>query len=107
LVFPRSSRRTALGLGLSFGLALVACRKPPTAEECGALVQRYAETLVDKERPGLSHGERERLIAAAVASASAGPAFRTCPRQVSRSSLECAQAAFNPDEIERCLIEIP
>lgn len=88
-------------------LGLAACRKPPTPEECAGLLRRYAETSVDKERTGLSHGARERLIEAAIASASATPAFRACPERVSRASIECARDAFNPDEIERCLIDIP
>jgi hypothetical protein len=99
------ARASAVAMGALLGL--VACSKPPTADECQGLVRRYAETLVDKERSGLSHGERERLIAQAVTSATSSPAFRACPQKVSRASIECAKNAFNPDEIERCLIDIP
>lgn len=78
-----------------------------TPQDCDALVRRYAETLVDRERGGLSRGARERLIEEAVASAQASPAFRECPRRVSQASIACARDAWDPDQVERCLIPVP
>jgi hypothetical protein len=83
------------------------CRKKPTLDECDALVRRYAETLVDRERPGLSRGARERLVAQAVSDARGAPAFRRCPDEISAASLACARDAFDPDQVERCLIDVP
>ena len=95
-------RVSILILGLAAG-----CGKPPTTEECDALLRRYAETLVDRERGALSRGARERLVEEAVASARGAPAFQTCTTRVSRRSIECAKAAGDPDQIERCLIDVP
>ena len=108
-MFPLASlvRRTVACAALVLAAPTAGCGGRATQADCDALVRRYAETLVDRERAGLSRGARERLIDEAVASAQASPAFRECPQRVSQRSIACARDAWDPDQVERCLIAVP
>ena len=99
--------RLAACAGLVLVILSAGCGGRASQADCDALVRRYAETLVDRERAGLSRGARERLIVEAVASAQASPAFRECPQRVSQRSIVCARDAWDPDQVERCLIAVP
>ena len=108
LPLASSSRGGLASLALATSLAATGCGGgKATAADCAGLVRRYAETLVDRERAGLSRGARERLIEEAIASAQASPAFRECPQRISQSSIACARDAWDPDQVERCLIAVP
>lgn len=104
-MFPLTSRVLVAGSLLALSAGCGGGKATPA--DCDALVRRYAETLVDRERAGLSRGARERLIEEAVASAQASSAFRECPQRISQASIACARDAWDPDQVERCLIPVP
>ncbi len=81
--------------------------RPVNRDECSQLLERYADQLARNERPGLPASEHQRLLAEIRAAASSHRAFLACTDEVSREQMDCALAAFHPDEIERCLIPVP
>jgi hypothetical protein len=77
-----SRPRSGLGVAtLLLCCALCACSKPPSHDECEALLDHYVELLVK-----------------------ADPDFGACRERVSRSALECALNAPNADLLEQCLL---
>lgn len=96
--------------GLLLALLVVAagCRpRGPSPAECDRLLDRYTELLLRADNPRVSAAEIERHQAETRRRAASHQAFRDCPREVSREQMDCALAAFNPDEIERCLVPVP
>lgn len=90
-------------------LALGGCRRGPpvTSEECDRLLDRYVELLLRQDDPKVGSAEINRhQVETRIRAASSGP-FHRCTREVSRAQMDCALAAYNPDEIERCLVPIP
>lgn len=86
----------ALGPGVAARLG-----EHPSAAECEALVERYAEL---KERSVTEKLDPKRLGAAVEeAKRAAGPRFSACTTEVTRDELECARGAHHVDELERCL----
>jgi len=83
------------------------CRARPTPEECDRLLDRYTELLVRQDAARVTRAEIDAAQAEARARAATHPAFARCTREVSRESMDCALAAHDPDQIERCLIPIP
>ena len=81
-----------------------ACRARASAEECDRLLDRYVELLVQDRRPPPDPIEVERLKAETRARAAADQQFRSCPREVSKSQLECALGAPSADVLEQCLV---
>ena len=81
-----------------------ACRTHASSEECDRLLDRYVELLVQDRRPPPDPIEVERLKAETRARAAADQQFRSCPREVSRSQLECALGAPSADVLEQCLV---
>jgi hypothetical protein len=118
-VTPRPALRPRLAparLAARAGLALVlfailaGCRRPGppvTREECDRLLDRYADMLLHGREPPFPPDEITRRRAAIREAASRDPAFATCTRDLTREEMDCALRAFNPDEIERCLIPMP
>lgn len=104
-MLPLTSRAAVAGVSLL--LAAGCGGGQATQDDCSALVRRYAETLVDRERAGLSRGARERLIDEAVAAARTSRSFQECPARISQASIACARDAWDPDQVERCLIPVP
>lgn len=97
--------RWALLLGVA---QLAGCsRRAVTQDECERLLTRYTEMLTASERTDLSGIERGRLVADVRTSASSYAPFQRCTAEVGREQMDCALAAYNLDEIERCLIPIP
>jgi len=90
-----------LFLGL---LCLSACGKPPTHDECDALLDHYVELLVSSDRPGTSAAELHKLKLQAREKAKIDPEFATCSERVSRRAFECAMSAPNADVLEQCLL---
>ena len=90
-------------------LQLGACapRRPVTREECDRLLERYAEMLMHGEGARPSATERLHLMAEVRARAATHRPFQSCTAEVTREQMDCALAAFNPDEIERCLVPVP
>ena len=89
-------------------LAAPGCRRAPvTEDECQRLLDRYTEQLARVDRPHLATVELEKLQAEARTRAATHGPFKDCPRQLSREQMDCALGAFNPDEIERCLVPVP
>ena len=85
-------------------LALAACQKPLSADECSALLDRYTELLAGTEGRSPSAEEILRLQRDARARAAESPEFSRCTDEVSRSEWECAMKAPTVDEIEKCLL---
>jgi len=96
------SARAALAVGAVFLAA--ACGQPPNESECAALLDRYVTLLATSDRPDTNETELIRLRAEARQKAARDPAFRQCPKRVSRHQLECALAAENADRFEQCLL---
>ena len=95
-------RRAAL---LIFGLLSVnACGKPPTHDECDALLDHYVELLVSSDRPGTSAADLHKLKLQAREKAKIDPEFAACSDRVSRRAFECAMSAPNADVLEQCLL---
>lgn len=96
----RGARRLVLGtLILPLG-----CSKPPTQQECVALLDHYVALLVKSDRPGTSDAEVLKLQAQAREKALRAPTFQQCSDEVSRGELECALRADTADRFEQCLL---
>lgn len=85
-------------------LLCCACGKPPTSEECNALLEHYVELLVNSDRPGTSAAELQKLQSQAREKAKADAEFRACSGRVSRRAFDCAMGAPNVDILEQCLL---
>jgi hypothetical protein len=85
-------------------LAVTGCGKPLTDEECTQLLDRYTEKVIDQARPKAGQAERSELVLEARQKAALDPEFAECSRRVSRKEFDCAMAAGNADQIERCLM---
>ena len=99
-------RAASLAVTLSVGVALLlgACAKPPSHEECDALLDHYVELLVHSDRPGTSAAELHKLQIQARQKAGTDPEFADCNERVSRRAYECAMSASNADKLEQCLL---
>jgi hypothetical protein len=96
-------------LALTTALVLAGCRRgaPVTGEECDRLLDRYVELLLRQDDPKVGAAEINRhQVETRIRATSNGP-FLRCRREVSREQMDCALAAYNPDEIERCMVPIP
>ena len=96
-------------LGLATGLGLTAlfatgCEKPPSRDECEALLEHYVELLVNSDRPGTSAAELHKLQLQAREKAKSDPEFQHCSTRVSRRALTCALSAPSADILEQCLL---
>ncbi|MBN1607917.1 MAG: hypothetical protein JW940_14865 [Polyangiaceae bacterium] len=79
------------------------CEQPLTAPECGTLLDRYVELLLNSDRRDTTAAERLRMRDETRHKAAADPEFRDCPRKVTRAQFDCAMRALNVDDMERCL----
>ena len=89
---------------LGCALTLSACGKPPSHQECDALLEHYVELLVNSDRPGTNAAELHKLQLQARDKAKDDPEFRACSERVSRHAYDCAMSAPNADVIEQCLL---
>lgn len=75
----------------------------PTAEQCSALVDRFVEQSLRQRDEAKTTEE----LASAVDRARTAPEHHAdavdCERRLSREQVECALAAGNVDQLERCL----
>jgi hypothetical protein len=83
---------------------LPGCKKSLSEEECGALLDRYTDKVIDQARPSAKQAERSLLIVETRQKAKLDPEFSACSSRVSRAQFECAMQAGNTDQIERCLM---
>ncbi len=109
------ARSLAATLALSC-LLLCGCGKPPSKDECNALLDHYVELLVNSDRPGTSAGELHKLQlqarekangkcdASGTCEVEPDPEFSTCSDHVSRRMFDCAMSAPNADVLEQCLL---
>ncbi len=102
-------KRALSGLGvaallLCCALGGSACGKPPSHDECEALLDHYVELLVNSDRPGTSAADLHKLQIQAREKAKEDPEFGACSERVSRTALECALRAPNADVLEQCLL---
>jgi hypothetical protein len=98
-VGPFRVKWLACCLALSSG-----CGKPPSKDECNALLDHYVELLVSSDRPGTNAGELHKLQLLARDKAKTDLEFSTCSEHVSRHAFECAMSAPNADVLEQCLL---
>lgn len=89
-------------------VSLAGCsRRDVTREECDQLLARYTTMYISSERRDLSNAERSRLAAEVRSNARQNRSFQGCTNELDREQMDCALAANNVDEIERCLIPMP
>jgi len=100
----RSARSTLTALLAGSALLLGACGKPPSHDECDALLDHYVELLVNSDRPGTNAAELHKLQTQARDKAKDDPEFRECSARVSRHAFDCAMSAPNADLLEQCLL---
>ncbi len=96
--------RLAVTLFASSAMLMSACGKPPSHDECDALLDHYVELLVNSDRPGTNAGELHKLQLQARQRAVGDPEFGECQKRVSRRAYECAMGAPNADKLEQCLL---
>ena len=96
--------RLAVTLLACGALLSSACSKPPSHDECDALLDHYVELLVSSDRPGTSAGELHKLQLQARQKAVGDPAFGECSQRVSRRAYDCAMSAPSADKLEQCLL---
>jgi hypothetical protein len=84
--------------------AAVSCQQPLTAADCGTLLDRYVELLLNSDRRDTTAAERFQMREQTRHKAASDPEFRECPRKVTRAQFECAMQALNVDDMERCLV---
>jgi hypothetical protein len=84
-------------------LAPSACVRHATPAECDALLDRYVELLLRQEDPDVGEGELAAKKALARDKAAHDAAFAACPKEVGAREIQCAMAAGNVDEFEKCL----
>ena len=99
-----SARSTLTALLAGSALLLGACGKPPSHDECDALLDHYVELLVNSDRPGTNAAELHKLQTQARDKAKDDPEFRECSARVSRHAFDCAMSAPNADLLEQCLL---
>jgi hypothetical protein len=99
----RAARLAVTLLGCGAGL-LGACGKPPSHDECDALLDHYVELLVNSDRPGTTAGELHKLQVQARQKAVSDPEFAECSKRVSRRAYDCAMSASNADKLEQCML---
>ena len=98
------AERLAVTLLACGAVWLSACGKPPSHDECDALLDHYVELLVNSDRPGTNAGELHKLQLQARQRAVSDPEFGDCPKRVSRRAYDCAMSAPNADKLEQCLL---
>lgn len=84
-------------------LALVACRKVATQQQCDAIVDRYVDLSVRAEAPDAGPAELSAIKAKVRQMAEADEDFRSCTTHVEVGQYECAMKAATPEAIEKCL----
>jgi hypothetical protein len=96
--------RLAVTLVACGAMSVSACSKPPSHDECDALLDHYVELLVTSDRPGTTAGELHKLQVQARQRSVSDPEFAECSTRVSRRAYECAMSAPNADKLEQCLL---
>lgn len=97
-----ASLRGFAALGLLIGTT--ACSKPLNRSNCEELLIHYVDLLAASDRPETSSLERLHFRQEAKRRAAQDPEFAQCNKSVSRRQFECAVAAQNTDDFERCLM---
>jgi len=79
------------------------CGRHATLAECEILLDRYVELLVRDRDPKADEGSIARQKSATREKAARDPSFAACPKEVSARAFDCAMAAPNADELEKCI----
>jgi hypothetical protein len=107
-----SSRREVLAIiAIVVGLALFMAARSvirffsahPTSEQCSALLDRYVEHLAHAAEPSPVPSAVQDARVRAREKAERDPEFVACTDALTRAQADCAMAAHNADEFERCL----
>jgi hypothetical protein len=98
------ARASAAALIAFYALSVSACGKPPSHDECNALLDHYVELLANSDRPGTNAGDLRKLQLQARDKAKDDPEFQDCSQRVSRRAFDCAMNAANADLLEQCLL---
>lgn len=75
----------------------------PSAEACGALVDRYLEHSLWQREGSKRPEEVEAALARARATPEHAGDAADCAKRLTRTQVECGLRAPNVDELERCL----
>lgn len=81
-----------------------ACGKPLDRSNCEALLIHYVDLLSASDRPETSALERLHFRQEAKRRAAQDPEFAQCSKSINRRQFDCAVAAQNTDDFERCLM---
>ena len=102
----RSARGALTALLAGSALLLVACGKPPSHDECDALLDHYVELLVNSDRPGTNAGELHKLQLQARDKAKRRPrsSARVQRARVAPRRSIAQWSAPNADLLEQCLL---
>ncbi|MCH2109727.1 MAG: hypothetical protein MK135_10375 [Polyangiaceae bacterium] len=84
--------------------SLPGCQPRLTAEECVSLLDHYTLLVIEQAQPDATTQERAVSIKKAREAAARDPEFASCSNRVSRNQFNCALAAYNADQVERCLL---
>ena len=97
----------AIGRAVSLSVLLIlfaGCSEPLTDDECLLMLDRMTDKQIDQARPSTGHVERSEKMMEARKLSKSDPEFARCSSRVSRAQYECAMAAGNADQMERCLL---
>ena len=89
-------------------LALAACDRRISAEECTRMLDKYLDmTVPDEDLRSMPPEQAAPLRDGRKSTSKAHPAYRAtqaqCEAQVSRRQFECAMATHNADEWQACV----
>jgi hypothetical protein len=77
--------------------------EPAPPEACAEILRRYADARMRQADPRPTASALAAQRAAAQRRAERSPRFERCPRAMRARDAECALAAGDADQIERCL----
>jgi hypothetical protein len=84
-------------------LAASGCSRHATSADCDKVMDHYVDMLVRESNPGIGGGELYARYQEARKRAGEEPSFVSCPKEITARDVECALAAVNVAELERCL----
>ena len=96
-------------LGAALVTCAAACKRPPSTEECGRMLDRYVDMTAgrDPALAGLPETRaaevRDAKRAAKRLEPSYGRSLEQCRSEVSRAEYDCAMAAPTPNDWEACI----
>ena len=84
-------------------LAMVGCKKKVTPAQCEAIVDHYAELVVEEKMPDASAETIASERAREKSEAHGDDVFKNCSSEIEPADYDCAMKATTPDALEKCL----